>query len=217
MNLDLSFFDQSMIAFIAGLFSFFTPCVFPMIPVFLIGISQSTSKFWGTVSFAIGITLAFLSLGLLVSAFGAVLEDNMEYINIGMSILLILFGVFTLIPSNIPVFSRTFKLNVFNDMILPIFQPFLTGFTFAFGWSPCVGPVLAAVLGMAVNTDTLGGATFLLGMYSLGMCLPLFLFSLIDSSSCLYQKIKHYTPIVEKIGGICLIVLGFWNLWRLFH
>lgn len=206
--------NQIFICLIAGFLSFFSPCVFPMIPVFLMSLSQNTNKFVGTLMFSVGLTLAFLSIGLIASSFGDFLAAYMDPINFILSCLLILFGVFTLIPRNIPLFSQTFKINLPAYNISNLFGPLLMGFTFGFGWSPCVGPVLAGVISMAINEDTLFNSLILLSVYSSGMCIPLFGFAAMGTTGCVYNSIKRYTPIIEKFGGICLIGFG---LWRIFH
>lgn len=207
---------ELFICLMAGFLSFFTPCVFPLVPVFFIGISQNTNRLIGTALFSVGMTIAFLSLALIISSFGNFLSNYMDGVNLMLCIALILFGIFTLIPHNIPIFSSTIKIDLFDCHLGPYIKPFLMGFTFGFGWSPCVGPVLSGILGLAINADTLAKSLLLLSFYSFGICIPLFLFAIIGTSGCFYSKLKQYTPLIEKVGGVCLILFGLYTLGVLY-
>lgn len=205
------------VAFVAGLLSFFSPCVFPMIPVFLLTLTQGgkIGTFLSTLIFCIGVTTAFVSLGTAASLLGQTLLDYEILIKTVLAIFMIILGILTLSPYTIPFLSQTFKLDTSHiETGGGFLKSWITGFAFGFGWSPCVGPILGGILSLAATEGSIIRGVILLTAYSAGICFPLLVFSLLDND-CLYNKIKKWTPIIEKVGGACLIALGVYTLIRI--
>lgn len=211
-----------IIALSTGFLSFFTPCVLPLIPSYLIFISGisidtcadfSASRFRGkmllhAVLFILGFSSIFVALGLSSSFIGQVLSSYQSYIvKIG-GILLIIIGLFSLDIIKIPLFQRQ-KMIQLNTRPIGILGAFVIGITFALAWTPCLGPILSSILILASTTETVWQGGYLLGMYSLGFAIPFVVSSLIFNQ--LIGLLKNYGHIVMytmKVMGVLLIFIG---------
>jgi cytochrome c-type biogenesis protein len=206
------------IAFLAGVLSFFTPCVFALVPAFLaylagINLNELRSKngfnrviFLNTLCYVLGFTLVFTIVGLLLnSAIGIVgIQARHWFTRIG-GIIIILFGVYMLGLLPIPWLERERKLSV--NRKASYFTSFLFGMTFALGWTPCVGAVLGGIFTLAVSQP--GSALPLLLVYSLGLSLPFLLVGTFYSTAARFIKLSaRYTRIVSIILGVLLIIVG---------
>ena len=225
MNSELSLFT----AFLAGVASFITPCILPIIPsylTFITGISfnelkksdnRSVQKLTAVHSlfFILGFTLVFMSMGALVGIFGYKLFDYKEIIRRAGGILIIIFGI--IITGVIPLrfFSIEKKIHL-NNKPMGFLGSTLVGITFAAGWSPCLGPIVGAILGLALigSSENAGYGVFLLFIYSLGLGLPFLLSALaFNTFLSLFQRFKRFIPIVNAISGIILIALGIFLIF----
>ncbi|MBI2124075.1 MAG: sulfite exporter TauE/SafE family protein [Candidatus Wildermuthbacteria bacterium] len=218
-------------AFIAGILTFLAPCTLPLVPGYLSFISGSsaadlrdparrgkakTKVFLNGLFYVLGFSLVFIVLGSLVGLGGNLLLDQRAMITRIGGFFVILFGVFLLVPnlvSKIPllnVFAREYQLP-FLKYIKPgnPFSSLVFGATFAFGWTPCIGPVLGTLLTLAAASATLSGGIFLLSVYSLGLAVPFLLTALfIGWATEHLQNIGRVLPVVSMIGGVFLIILG---------
>ena len=218
-------------AFIAGILTFLAPCTLPLVPGYLSFISGSSAAdvrdharrdkarikvFLNGLSYVLGFSSVFIVLGSLVGLGGGLLLEQRALITRIGGIFVILFGVFLLVPnlvSKIPllnVFSRKYQLP-FLRYIKPgnPFSSLVFGATFAFGWTPCVGPVLGTLLTLVAATATLSGGIFLLLVYSLGLAVPFLLTALfIGWATEHLQKTGSILGVISMIGGIFLIILG---------
>src|SRR5574341_493698 len=172
-------------AFGAGVLSFVSPCVLPIIPGYLSFISgltfqELTSQSRGaiikkvtvnTVFFILGFTLIFVLLGATASSAGSLLKSNLNVFNKIAGALIVIFGLHIVGVYRIPFLNYEKRIHS-QSKPLGVLGAFLVGLAFAFGWSPCIGPILAGILLIAANQETVSRGMLLLGVYSLGLGIP---------------------------------------------
>lgn len=199
-------------AFLAGLVSFLAPCVLPLIPGFLAYLAGSGSKrreiFINAVFFVLGFSFVFAALGVLLNTVlaGVAAGAQIWLSRIG-GALIIIFGLYLAGLLKIGWFEREHKLTVKKRFASRYFTSFIFGIAFAAGWTPCVGPVLGAILGLATSAP--GSAFFLLLAYALGLGVPFLFVGLFTAQAT--TLINRYASIVVYINiafGIILIILG---------
>lgn len=194
-------------AYIAGLLSFFSPCIFPIIPVYISilsnGEKKSVSK---TLAFVFGLSITYIVLG-----FGAdyvrdvFFNDKVRIIG---GILVIILGLFQMDILKLKFLEKTKMLN-YEGQDQSIISTFILGVTFSFGWTPCVGPILASILVLASSSGDTVNSVGVMFSYLLGMATPFVIFSL--ASKTLFKKmsfIKKYLPVIKKVGGFLIIIMG---------
>lgn len=208
------------IAFVAGFISFFSPCVVVIIPIFLSNLAgvpfdqkdNSVLKkhiLYSTLVFTAGFILVFTLFGILSGFFAQFLAQNIQYFNIIAGILIIIFGLVTLEIIPLPILQRTFKVNVRGPSGYNLTKSFLVGAAFAAGWTPCVGPILAAILVLAGSSATATTGGFYLIAYGFGLALPFLFFALfINRISNWLQKITPLLRYFNIIAGSFLLALG---------
>ena len=206
------------VAAIAGLVSFFSPCVIPLVPGYLSyasGMSDVKSRsrvFLGSVLFVSGFTFLFVSYGVLFGGLGSKIAENSRPISIALGLLTISLGVIFLFNER---FYRSFKPNWKMRSGL-VFAPFL-GFAFGIGWTPCIGPTLGAVQVLAIQSATAQRGAILSAAYCVGLGLPFILMGLfLDKAEPLRRFIASKGNAITKIGGFLLILIGILqvsNLW----
>lgn len=191
----------------AGLLSFFSPCIFPVLPVYLSILSQGGKKsILRTIAFVLGLSVTFLALGFGAGILGEIFYNPM--IRIVGGVFVIVMGLFQAEVFRLPILERT-KLVRSQYEGDGIVGPFLLGITFSLGWTPCVGPVLASILFLSSTSADAVKSLYTMGIYMLGMATPFVIFSL--ASEKLITKtngIKKYLPRIKKIGGYMIIVMG---------
>lgn len=211
--------------FLQGLVSFFSPCVFPLIPIYISYLSGGTSRKTGdgkvvyqkskvilhTLFFIAGVSFAFFALGFGFSALGSFFKSNqLLFARIG-GALVFLFGLYQLGilgSSDMLGRERRLPLNLDRLAMSPV-TAFLMGFTFSFAWTPCVGPVLASVLLMTASASTTSMGFILIGVYTLGFVLPFLAVGLFTTTLLeLFKKHKGVVKYTVKIGGILMMVMG---------
>ena len=206
------------VAAIAGLVSFFSPCVIPLVPGYLSyasGMSDVKSRsrvFLGSVLFVSGFTFLFVSYGVLFGGLGSKIAENSRPISIALGLLTISLGVIFLFNER---FYRSFKPNWKMRSGL-VFAPFL-GFAFGIGWTPCIGPTLGAVQVLAIQSATAQRGAILSAAYCVGLGLQFILMGLfLDKAEPLRKFIASKGNIITKAGGFLLILIGILqvsNLW----
>jgi cytochrome c-type biogenesis protein len=208
-----------VVAFSAGLFSFLSPCVLPLFPSYLSFITgMSVGDLSGdltaaarrrvllhAVTFVLGFSLVFVSLGASFSAAGQVLFQYRDWIRIVGGLLIIVFGLYIAGLLSIGLFTRTQQWQI-REKPAGYVGSFLVGVTFAIGWTPCVGPILGAILSLA---ETVQRGVGLLIAYSAGLGVP-FLLSAVALGSFLrfFKRYRPFIPIVERGAGVLLVVVG---------
>jgi len=211
-----------MVAFISGLLSFFSPCILPLVPSYLIFISGITfDDYTGlqsgkyrkivlihSLAFIAGFSFVFVALGISSSALGRLLSNYQVYVmRIGGFILIIL-GLYYLDVIRMPFLNRE-KVFHLKEKPFGLFGSFIIGITFSLGWTPCVGPALSSILIIASTTENIWEGIYLLGLYSLGLAIPFLISALLFDQ--LFGLLKKYSSIVKysmKFLGVLFIIIG---------
>lgn len=209
-----------VVVFLEGVLSFFSPCILPILPIYLSMLSNSnienlksgkfirSSLFKNTLFFIIGISTTFFILGSSVNALSSFFNTNKDLIMIIGGIIIIFMGLFYMgiIKSSILNREKRFKIKAKE---MNCVSSFILGFTFSFGWTPCIGPILASVLIMSSGSDDIVMSSLLIVVYTLGFVLPFIIVALFYNKLFnTIDKIKNHMDKIKKIGGIILIVSG---------
>ena len=215
---DANLLVAMFVAAMAGLVSFFSPCVIPLVPGYLSyasGMSDVKSRsrvFLGSILFVSGFTFLFVSYGVLFGGLGSKIAENSRPISITLGLLTISLGIIFLFNER---FYRSFKPSWKMRSGL-VFAPFL-GFAFGIGWTPCIGPTLGAVQVLAIQSATAQRGAILSAAYCVGLGLPFILMGLfLDKAEPLRKFIASKGNTITKIGGFLLILIGILqvsNLW----
>ena len=208
------------IAFLAGVFSFLSPCVLPIVPGFvsyIVGKSfsdlQNSSKKDNLkllpliMLFITGFSIVFIIMGASIDILSNFFYDLKKEMNIFSGILIIFLGLFFLGILKVPYLDLEKKFN-FDKLQNLSFFPLLIGMAFAFGWSPCIGPILGSVLAIAIN-DSVNG-TLLLTIYSIGLGLPFLIVGLLMGKLIIISKnLSKFSRYFQIITGLILVFTGF--------
>ena len=207
---------EYLIAFGAGLISFLSPCVLPLIPGYVSYISGQSlqevidskkTNIFSLVLFCLGFSTVFVLLGASASFLGQALLQNSEILRIFAGLIIIIFSFQLLGIINIPYlnFEKRFDAKESRNILFP----YVIGLAFGFGWTPCIGPILGSILALASIEETLTRAIILLIFYSLGLAIP-FVFSgyLIQRFLLFSKNFRKNINLISKIGGITLLVTG---------
>lgn len=221
-----------IVAFISGLLSFFSPCILPLVPSYLIFISGITFDDYKelqsrkyrkivlihSLAFIVGFSFVFVALGISSSALGRLLSNYQVYVmRIGGFVLIIL-GLYYLDVIKIPFLNRE-KVFHLQEKPVGLFGSFIIGITFSLGWTPCIGPALSSILIIASTTENIWEGIYLLGLYSLGLAIPFVISALLFDQ--LFGLLKKYSSIVKysmKFLGVLFIIIGilfFSSYWSL--
>lgn len=219
MGLDVSIWG----AFLAGLLSFVSPCVLPLVPpylCFLAGISLDeltgedsntiprAKVFFASLAFVLGFTTVFVALGASASAIGQVVMQYLDIFGYIAGAIIIVMGLHFLGVFRIGLLYREARVHV-ERKPAGLLGAYFIGIAFAFGWTPCVGPVLAAILFVAGTEDTVGSGAVLLAVYSLGIGLPFLAASLFAGPFMrLMKRFRAHMGKVEKTMGALLVLTG---------
>ncbi|MDA9695295.1 cytochrome c biogenesis protein CcdA [Candidatus Pelagibacter sp.] len=207
---------EYLIAFGAGLISFLSPCVLPLIPGYISYISgQSLQEilnkkeinFFPLILFCLGFSTVFVLLGASASFLGQTLLQNSEILRIVAGIVIIIFSLQLIGIINIPYlnFEKRFDAKESRNILFP----YVIGVAFGFGWTPCIGPILGSILALASIEETLTRAVILLILYSLGLAIPFVLSGYLIQRFLLFSKnFRRNINLISKIGGIILLVTG---------
>ena len=205
-------------AFAAGLVSFFSPCILPLIPVYLSYLAGITYNELTAAPrrrvlahsgmFILGFTAVFVGLGATATFVGRFLTDYQEWVGRASGALLVVFGLWMLGVLNVGFLWREARWH-FQDKPVGYLGSSLVGATFAAGWTPCVGPVLTVILLYAGSQDKVGQGMALLAVYSLGLAVPLFLCALgLERSLGWIKKAGAGLVWIERAAGACLLAIG---------
>ncbi len=203
---------QYFVSFIEGIITFVSPCLLPMLPVYLSyfagGGERSTKKtLLGASGFVLGFTVVFTALGALAGTLGSFLKQYETVVNIILGLIVILFGLNYIGVFKLNLFSGTKKTVKKTDM--GFFSAFLFGVVFSVGWTPCVGAFLGSALAMASQQGEVLTGVIMLLLYSLGLGVPFLLSAvLIDKLKGAFNFIKKNYKIINTVCGIFLIIIG---------
>lgn len=205
------------VAFTAGLLSFLSPCVLPLVPsyvTFITGMGlDDVSRARRTalvhaLLFVLGFTFIFVALGAGASAFGQLLREYRVWIARVGGVLMVLMGLWMLDVIRIGALQQERRMHL-SDKPLGYLGTVLVGVAFGAGWTPCLGPTLGAILLLAANESELAKGITLLIAYSLGLAVPFLLSALLlDRFLGFFQKFKHNIGRVNRIAGILLVLVG---------
>lgn len=209
-----------LVALMAGLMSFLSPCVLPIVPPYLAymsgvsmndlssGKSGARKATLTAVFFVMGLSTVFLFLGFTASVFGAFFLQNQNYFNIFAGALVMIFGAHFIGIFRIPFLEREARLDA-GDRGGSAFGAYLLGLAFAFGWTPCIGPQLGAILSIAASEADVARGTFLLGIYAAGLGIPFILVAaFLPRLTGLMNWMKRHMDRIERIMGLLLWTIG---------
>ena len=218
---DVTFFG----AFIAGLLSFLSPCILPIVPFYLsylagVGMNQISATaevtpavrwraFSASVLFALGVITVFVGLGASATIFGQLVRDYFDVLRWFAAALIIAMGLHFLGVIRIGLLYRQFRADSGQTDNLSLLGAYVIGLAFAFGWTPCVGPVLAAILFTAAGQESAAQGAGLLFVYGFGMTAPFILAALFIGPFMRWMAgFRRHLGLIEKLMGALLIVFG---------
>lgn len=210
-----AFLPSAFVALLAGVLSFLSPCVLPIVPPYLAymtGVKVSAlrerqrSAVLPALFFVLGLSTVFLLMGYAASAFGRAFLQYQPILVKASGVFVILLGLHFLHVFRIPLLDREARLDT-GDRGGSALGAYMLGLAFAFGWTPCIGPQLSMILTLAA-TDP-GRGTGLLGVYAVGLGIPFLLSALfIERSMGVMNRIKRHLGTIERVSGILLIAVG---------
>ncbi len=207
---------ELFVALGAGLISFLSPCVLPLIPGYISYISGSSINeledkkniiLFPTILFTIGFSIVFIIFGAASTFLGQILLKNSYELRIlaGLIIIILSFHIIGIINLKFLNYEKRIQTNIKKNF----FSPILIGMAFAFGWTPCIGPILGSILVLAATEESLIKGIILLSSYSLGLAIPFILSGYLIQKFLIFSKnFKRNINLVSKIGGIILLITG---------
>jgi len=209
-----------LVAFGAGLLSFLSPCVLPLVPVYLASLAgpeifdanvtrRRLPIFFHSLSFVIGFSIVFTILGAGAGLAGFAISAHLVLIRQIAGSLLIAFGLFMLAALKVPWLNFEKRLTPSRGATTSYLRSFLTGGIFSLAWTPCVGPILGGILTLALGSETAWQGAYLLAIYSLGLGLPFLIIGIaFDSITPLLKRIHRYSTAIYIFSGVLLIAVG---------
>jgi cytochrome c-type biogenesis protein len=208
-------------AFVAGLISFLSPCVLPLVPGYVslisgAGVDQLQAQESGllkkvmlnSIAFVLGFSIVFVTLGAISTSVGQLLAIYKAKVAVAAGVVIIIFGLHLTGIFQIKALLADTRLHQLKGGSTA-WGAFVIGFAFAFGWTPCVGPILAVILGFAAAQDSVIKGILLLAIYSLGLAVPFLLTSLgIERFLKFYSRFRSHMHALEVASGVLLILLG---------
>ncbi|WP_306140789.1 cytochrome c biogenesis CcdA family protein [Roseibium sp. MMSF_3412] len=212
-------------ALAAGLLSFLSPCILPIVPFYLsylagVGVNQVEMEtdisrsvklraFLSACCFALGVITVFMGLGATASAFGQLVREYFDVLRWIAAAIIIAMGLHFLGVIRIGILYRQLRVETGQATNASLLGAYVVGLAFAFGWTPCVGPVLAAILFTAAGQETAGQGAVLLFVYGLGMTLPFVVAALFIGPFMSWMAgFRKYLGVVEKLMGAFLVLFG---------
>ena len=207
---------ELVIALGAGLISFLSPCVLPLIPGYISYISGSSLNeliekkninLIPVILFTVGFSIVFIIFGAASTFLGQMLLQNSYELRIVAGLVIIIFSLHILELINIKFLNYEKRIN--TNINSNFFSPILIGMAFAFGWTPCIGPILGSILVLAATEESLSKGILLLFFYSIGLAIPFILSGYLIQKFLIFSKnFKKNIKLVSKIGGIILFITG---------
>ncbi|MEW6640131.1 MAG: cytochrome c biogenesis protein CcdA [Pseudomonadota bacterium] len=208
-------------ALVAGLISFLSPCVLPLVPPYLIYLTGATIEhvaveevkaskravMLSALLFVLGFSTVFVALGASASLIGAVVRAWAAELSIVAGIVIIIMGLHFLGLTRIGLLMREGRLPIPKPVGL--WGAYVMGLAFAFGWTPCIGPILAAILSVAASATTVSKGAVLLAVYSAGLGIPFLLAAFaVEQFSSVFARMKRHLATVERVMGALLVLTG---------
>ena len=207
---------ELFIAFGAGLISFLSPCVLHLIPGYISYISGSSLNeliekknvnLIPIILFTVGFSIVFIVFGAASTFLGQVLLQNSYELRIGAGLVIVVLSLHIIGIINLKFLN--FEKRIHTNKNTNFYSPIIIGMAFAFGWTPCIGPILGSILVLAATEQNINKGIFLLVSYSLGLALPFVLSGYLIQKFLIFSKnFKKNINLVSKIGGIILLITG---------
>ena len=204
------------VAFGAGLISFLSPCVLPLIPGYISFISGASLNellenkkinIFPLILFTLGFSFVFIMFGAAASYLGQVLLQNSQTLRVIAGLVIVIFSLQLIGIINISFFN--FEKKIYTKKNNNVWFSFVVGMAFGFGWTPCIGPILGSILALASTEETIFKAIILLSFYSLGLAIPFILSGYLMQRFLMFSKnFKKNINIVSKGGGVILLITG---------
>ena len=218
--IDAGLLPAIFVALIAGLISFLSPCVLPIVPPYLAYMSGTSvgemtedgsarrRATFSALCFVLGLSTVFIFLGFTASAFGAFFLQNQVLFTQIAGAVVIIFGLHFVGLFRIPFLDTEARFDA-GDRGGSAFGAYVLGLAFAFGWTPCIGPQLGAILSLAASEASMAKGTFLLGVYAAGLGIPFLLAAMFMSRAMGFMnRIKKHMGLIEKSMGVLLLLVG---------
>ena len=215
--IDAGLLPALLVALVAGVISFLSPCVLPVVPPYLAYMSGTTMSDLNSgknrallpaLFFVMGLSTVFLILGFAASAIGSVFLQYQSWFNTIAGILVMVFGAHFVGAINIPFLNREARFDA-GDQGGTAFGAYLLGLAFAFGWTPCIGPQLGAILSLAASEASISKGLILLGVYAAGLGIPFLLVAaFLPRLTGLMNWMKRHMEQIERIMGLLLWTIG---------
>jgi cytochrome c-type biogenesis protein len=209
-----------IVAFTGGLLSFFSPCVLPLVPAYLANLAGVTAidpqtrksylpALFHSLSFVLGFSLIFIGLGASVGLIGTTITAHSALLRQIAGGLIIAFGVFLIAAFKLPWLNYEKRLNTTVGSNPGYLRSIGIGAAFALGWTPCIGPILGAILTLAWSSQTIGQGALLLTIYSLGLGIPFIILGLVWGAIMPWWKnINRHLGTISIVSGVLLIIVG---------
>jgi len=206
------------LSFLAGIISFLSPCVLPLIPGYISFINGTTLEgledkkknfiFRETLLFSVGFSIVFISLGATATMFGSLMLEYSRIFTFIVGVIIIFFSLNMIGLLQFRLLNQELKYHFHNQITKP-YMSLLVGIGFGFGWSPCIGPILGSVLALASLETTLMKGIILLSIYSIGLAIPFILSGLFITKFLVFsKKTRMHIVKIQKISGYILLITG---------
>jgi cytochrome c-type biogenesis protein len=219
--IDASFLPAALVALAAGILSFVSPCVLPIVPPYLaymsgIGMRDLAGPvaaarrpaIGAALCFVLGLSTVFLLLGFAVSSFGRFILINQGWFNTAAGLTVMLFGLHFLGILRLPFLTRDMRVDA-GDQGGTAFGAYILGLAFAFGWTPCIGPQLGMILSLSAQSESVARGTALLGVYAMGLGLPFLLVAaFLPRLGGVLGFLRRHMDAVERVMGLFLWTIG---------
>jgi len=207
---------EYLVTFIEGIASFISPCILPVIPIYVsyFGVESKNTKkaIINSIGFTGGFSLIFILLGVFASSLGKLVHTYSNYINIVLGIFLVIIGLNYIGIIMLKFLNKTKGLKQ-NKKDLNIFSAILFGIIFSLSWTPCVGAFLSTALILASTTGSVLKGAFLLFLYSLGLAIPFIITTVfLEKIKKTFDFIKKHYNIINNLAGSFLILMGIWYI-----
>ncbi|MCU0621926.1 MAG: cytochrome c biogenesis protein CcdA [Gemmatimonadales bacterium] len=206
-----------LVAFAAGLLSFLSPCVLPLVPSYVgfltgMSVSEAASRkrlaLLHALCFVAGFSLIFILLGASATALGRALKYYQVWLTRAGGLLIVLFGLYCLGVLRINALQMERRVHL-EDKPVGFLGSVLVGMAFGAGWTPCIGPILGAILGLATAEQEVGRGMLLLAAYSAGLAVPFLVAAVaVEQFFDWFQRFRRYLPWVMRVSGVLLVVVG---------
>lgn len=210
---------EYVFTFLEGIASFISPCLLPMIPIYIsyfIGENEDNKNnkaIINSIGFVLGFTSIFIILSIFASTFGSFVSKQIEYIKIFFGILIILLGLNYIGILKINFLNKTRRLK-FNKENLNFFKSFIFGFLFSISWTPCIGSFLSSALLLVATHQNVFKGIVLMLLYSIGLGIPFIISAiLLDKLKVMFDFIKKHYNIIKIISGLVLILMGIYMIF----